>query len=104
MFGQGNGNPQWRNKGFFSYEEKGEAARSEMLVQADHQGWKAQNPAMTNEEGRELDETTFKFAVLQKITKVLKPSEQKWILDTQKHTQKKSSWRKDQHRIKVSCR
>lgn len=37
---------------------------------------------MTNEEGRDVDETTFKFTVLQKITEVLKPSEQKWILDT----------------------
>lgn len=43
---------------------------------------------MTNKEGRQVDERTFKFAVLQKITEILKPSEQKWILDTQKHTQK----------------
>lgn len=69
-----------------SHEEKQKAAWSERLVQADHWGYKAQNPAMTKQEGREVDETTFKFAFLQKTTEVLKHSKQKGILDTQKHT------------------
>lgn len=67
---------QRRNNGGFSHEGKGKAVWSERLVQADHGGCKPQNPAMTNKEGRQVDERTFKFAVLQKITEILKPSEQ----------------------------
>lgn len=63
----------------FSHGQKWKAAWSERLVQADHWGCKAQNPAMTNQEGREVDETTFKFAFLQKITEALKHSKQKCI-------------------------
>lgn len=103
MFSQRNTHPQRSFREeimFFSHEEKRKAAWSERLVQADHWGCKAQNPAMTNQEGREVDETTFKFAFLQKTTEVLKHSKQKGISDTWNHTelkQKKGSTQKSKY-------
>lgn len=84
MFSQRNRHPQRsfrEERMVFSHEEERKAAWSERLVQADHWGCKAQNPAMTKL-GREVDETTFKFAFLQKTIEVSKHSKQKGILDT----------------------